>query len=107
VWALPAGAEKVRLSDAQLDEIMAGIPPSFSITVPPPSSVTGIANAFINASGTPSPPMGMFFLGGGTPKGRGNLVDIQGQGSIMSPPTGSFGICVKAFGQFLVVGTCI
>jgi hypothetical protein len=102
-WALPAGAEKVRLSDAQLDEITAG---GCLICVPPPNSLNGIANAFINASGMPSPPWGMFDLGGGTPKGRGNNVTITGEGGVM-PLTGSFRICGIAFGQpFSLGGNC-
>jgi hypothetical protein len=105
-WVLPAGAEKVRLTDAQMDGITAGTTCG-QICVPPPSSVNGIVNAFVNASGSPSPPMGRFELGGGTPKGRGNSVMIIGQGSIMSPPTGSFRICGRAFGvPFSLWGGC-
>jgi hypothetical protein len=37
VWALPAGAEKIRMTDAELDGIAAGIP-GVSLTVPPLSS---------------------------------------------------------------------
>jgi hypothetical protein len=106
-WALPAGAEKIRLTDAELDAITAGVPPPLiMLSVPPPSSVAGIANAFLNVFGTPSPPLGLFELGGGTPKGRGNRVIIEGAGSIMSPATGSFRICGMAFGQFFGVGNC-
>jgi hypothetical protein len=104
LWALPAGAEKIRLSDAELDGITAGFVCGL-ICVPPPSSVKGIANAFVDASLLLNLGVeGAFMVGGGTPKGRGNSVEILGQGSIMSPPTGSFGICVKAFGQFFGVG---
>jgi hypothetical protein len=35
LWALPAGAEKIRLTDAELDGITAG----FALMIPPPTSL--------------------------------------------------------------------
>ncbi len=35
LWALPAGAEKIRMTDAELDGITAG----FSFGIPPPASI--------------------------------------------------------------------
>ncbi len=105
-WALPAGAEKIRLTDAEMDGITAGVVCGL-ICVPPPSSVGGIANAFVDASLLVNLGVaGGFEIGGGTPKGRGNMVNIMGQGTIMSPVTGSFRICGTAFGHFFGVGNC-
>ncbi len=107
LWALPAGAEKIRMTDAELDGIAAGAPCGL-ICVPPPSSVNGIVNANVNAflrlnAGVE----GAFMIDGGTFKGRGNMVEIMGLGSVMSPPTGSFAICVRAFGvPFSLGGGC-
>jgi hypothetical protein len=109
LWALPAGAEKIRMTDAELDGITAGnnlITCELLVHVPPPSSVGGIASAGICAGGTPSPPHGAFEIFGGTPKGRGNMVNIAGVGGIMSPPTGSFTIRIQAFGQNHCIGNC-
>jgi hypothetical protein len=106
-WVLPAGAEKIRLTDAEMDGIMAGAPPPPLVTVPPPSSLNGIANAFVDAHLVVNLGVaGDFDLGGGTPKGRINRVNIAGAGSIMSPVAGSFSICGMAFGKFFGVGNC-
>ncbi len=106
-WALPAGAEKIRLTDAELDGITAGnftLPCISPLCVPPPDSVKNIVRAGVGTEGTLMPLMGVFSAGGGTFKGRGNFAEIIAEGGIMSPPTGSFGICVQAFGQFFGVG---
>ncbi len=41
LWALPAGAEKIRLTDAELDGITAGkvATGTFTFTIPPPTSI--------------------------------------------------------------------
>jgi hypothetical protein len=106
LWALPAGAEKIRLTDAELDGITAGVVCGL-ICVPPPNSVNGIAGASVDASLLLNTGVaGGFAIGGATPKGRGNIVNIMGQGTIMSPVTGSFRICGTAFGKFFGVGNC-
>ncbi len=52
LWALPVGAEKIRLTDAELDGITAGVVPSlFEITVPPPDSIRCCVEAFFSVAG--------------------------------------------------------
>ncbi len=110
LWALPAGAEKIRLTDAELDGITAGVPCGL-ICVPPPSSVSGIVRAFVSGSLLVNTGVaGEFGIGGGTPKGRGNMASIGGQGQIMSPATGSITILIQAFGNNKCIhfpGPCI
>ncbi len=105
VWALPAGAEKIRMTDAELDGVTAGsFPiPCGQVCVPPPDSVKGIVTAGVNAQGMLMPLMGEFSAGGGTPKGRGNFAEIIAEGGIMSPPTGSFAIQILTFGTRMCV----
>ncbi len=57
LWALPAGAEKVRMSDSELDGIAAGIP-GVKLNIPPPSPVACCVNLFLAALGLPKPPLG-------------------------------------------------
>ncbi len=93
-WALPAGAEKIRLSDAELDGITAsGVPiPCGQVCVPPPNSVSGIVLAGILAQGgLMGGPHGLFAAGGATPLAKGVSASITAIGHLSSP-TGSFEI---------------
>ncbi len=66
LWVLPAGAEKIRLSDAQLDEITAGqLFPCGQVCVPL-SKGGGVAGAGLAAGGT-----FLFEAGGFTPHPTG------------------------------------
>ncbi len=57
-WALPASAEKIRLTDAEMDGITAGA----SLNIPPPSSVACCVNLFLSAVGSAMPPNGSLLL---------------------------------------------
>jgi hypothetical protein len=97
LWALPAGAEKIRLSDAQLDEITAGqLFPCGQVCVPL-SKGGGVAGAGIDAwgafLGSGLPLTGSFEAGGGTPLPQQLdtvAATIRAQGT--TPMTGNFSI---------------
>jgi hypothetical protein len=90
-WALPAGAEKIRLTDVQLDEITAGsFYPCGQVCVS--FSKTGdAAGAGINATGGLTPPQGNFMAGGGTPLLGGVYAKISATGHL-SFPMGNFSV---------------
>ncbi len=101
-WALPAGAEKIRLTDAEMDGITAGsngnpFPCISPLCVPPPTSIACCAFAGIafggGAAGSGPPLNGFFSAGGGSPLPRPlqtALAGIMAEG--MTPMTGSFSI---------------
>jgi hypothetical protein len=104
LWALPAGAEKIRLSDAEMDGITAGTIsfPCGQVCIPPPNSLSGIVGAGINAFGHLSAPTGTFEAGGGTPLAGGVSAQISASGHLSSP-TGNFQIIYTVPG----LGVCI
>jgi hypothetical protein len=51
LWALPAGAEKIRLTDAELDGIAAGIP-GVTLFVPPAGSPVVKCCAYVELTAT-------------------------------------------------------
>ncbi len=97
LWALPAGAEKIRLTDAELDEITAGnLFPCGQVCVPIEKG-GGVAGAGIAAGGgflgSGLPLTGFFAAGGGTPLPQQLdtvAATIRAQG--MTPMTGNFSI---------------
>ncbi len=48
LWALPAWAEKIRMTDAELDGVAAG----FFFTIPPPTSIACCVNLLATGMGT-------------------------------------------------------
>ncbi len=86
-WALPAGAEKIRLTDAEMDGIMAGA----SLNIPPPSSVGCCLNVFLSAVGGAMPPMGSLLLDICTIPGTCNHNNDPGIGGV--------NIMLNAFGM--------
>ncbi len=103
LWALPAGAEKIRLTDAQLDEITAGqLFPCDQVCVPL-SKGGGVAGAGIAAGGgflgSGLPLTGFFAAGGGTPLPMPLdtvVARIRAEGT--TPMTGNFSIFFMAPG---------
>ncbi len=56
-WALPVGAEKIRLTDAEMDGITAGRA-GVGLTIPPPALIGCCVHLMLNAVGGAMPPMG-------------------------------------------------
>ncbi len=97
LWALPARAEKIRMTDAEMDGITAGA----SLAIPPPASVTCCAHVFLSAVGSLMPPTGslslvVMTLGGKTIGGVnvnlnpfGSVPGGVGVGGIIAGPKGT------------------
>ncbi len=109
LWALPAGAEKIRLSDAQLDEIAAGngLFPCGQVCVPLEQG-GGVAFGGIAFGGPMGTPQNFFAAGGGSPLPEGGappdtaLANIMAQG--MPGGGGKFSISFEVPGM---MGTII
>ncbi len=102
LWALPVGAEKIRLTDAELDGITAGAVgfPCGQVCVPPPNSLKGIVEAGLFASGgLMGGPHGTFAAGGGTMLAGpiGATIEAMGQDPT-AVERGSFLISVQVRG---------
>ncbi len=113
LWALPAGAEKIRMTDAELDGITAGVPP------PPPfpcgqvcvpfDKTGGVAGAGISAFGNLAGLTGTFAAGGGTPLAGGFFAQILGSGHLSSPTWGArINLTIQGVGSCIPFGaaTC-
>ncbi len=100
-WALPAGAEKIRLTDAELDGIAAGNGFPCGQVCVPMNKTGGVAGAGISASGGLGPPHGTFLAGGAVPLAGGISANISASGHL-SFPTGGITIIIQAPG----VGIC-
>jgi hypothetical protein len=105
-WALPAGAEKIRLSDAEMDGITAGTVgfPCGQVCIPPPNSLTGIVEAGINAFGGLAPgPHGTFEAGGGTMLAKGIGASIHASGQDPTAVEGNLTIVVNVRGNISMI----
>jgi hypothetical protein len=97
LWVLPAGAEKIRLTDAELDGITAGV---IVFTVPPPASIACCVSLVFTGIGTAigPPPVafasGSLSLGITVPTGiaDGAGVGVGATGIAANPPRTAIGM---------------
>jgi hypothetical protein len=97
-WTLPAGAEKIRMTDAELDGIAAGNGFPCGQVCIPMNKTGGVAGAGIAASGGLGPLHGTFLAGGAAPLAGGISANISASGHLSSP-TGQFTINVTVPGS--------
>lgn len=104
--ALPAGAEKIRMTDAELDGISAGLIPAVQLTLPPKGSpALCCVNVMLGAGGFAMPPTGMVFLDIWTKPGNPDPVggvEIHLESSGMVPGSIHAGGTIKAPGGISV-----
>ncbi len=101
LWALPAGAEKIRLTDAELDGITAGL---IVFTVPPPTSIACcVGLSFVGLGTAIGPPpvavgTGTLVLSIVVPTGSAGAagVGVTGTGAAINPPPSAFATLVGA-----------
>jgi hypothetical protein len=107
-WALPAGAEKIRMTDAELDGVAAGLPFPCGQVCVLFDKAGGVAGAGISASGNLMGLQGSFAAGGGAVPAGGIFATIRANGHLSSP-TGGFTIefTVPGIGRCIAFGTAL